>query len=596
MKPTAKIKLPKKALTSLINLGSKRKRIIKFLCHQSKNIYNHYIFCYNVYQKFKENVYLELLKSNDPKPIDFIIDKLSLYYEKYSNNFDKFKNNNTLIYNYIRSLNLNIDHKNLDKIKSELYLKCIIKIKELNVNLNDPFECEYLYENIIDQIIHKNYLGKFYYIKRCILNHKPIENPNQGFIEHVKKGDVIKREFNNKWVLDHLYNKSKKKQLSSETTLIRTFALKMLKDRKIYGDIIINIMDKVQSTITAHYAKLAKGMYSIFPKYKSKNETFVIPFFSRSFRYEKIKDKHYIKLSIGDYASSNINEICKSNFTQLKSKRGQLYYNVNNKPINMSYIYVKLPKILIDKKIKLIEIVPIYNDYKFKINFIYDDCTNKLFIEPSKIDDMISIDLGIVNLMTIYDPSSTQKIIRGSLITSLNHYYAKKIDEEKSIQNKETNKIRLIRIKRENKLNNTMNRVVSKLYQMYNNKMLIIGLNQDWKTNVNMGKTNNRTFYEIPYKRLINKLINKFGKNRIYTTEESYTSKCDALNFEQICKHEQYTGKRIERGLFSSQKGKLINADLNGAINIMRKYCKIKGIKMNEIKGKDICNPTIIQI
>lgn len=53
--------------------------------------------------------------------------------------------------------------------------------------------------------------------------------------------------------------------------------------------------------------------------------------------------------------------------------------------------------------------------------------------------------------------------------------------------------------------------------------------------------------------------------------EESYTSKCDSLAFEQIGKHESYLGKRIKRGLFQSSTGKLINADVNGALNILRK-------------------------
>ena len=54
--------------------------------------------------------------------------------------------------------------------------------------------------------------------------------------------------------------------------------------------------------------------------------------------------------------------------------------------------------------------------------------------------------------------------------------------------------------------------------------------------------------------------------------EEAYTSKCDALAFESIEKHESYKGSRIKRGLFKSSVGKLINADINGALNILRKF------------------------
>lgn len=53
--------------------------------------------------------------------------------------------------------------------------------------------------------------------------------------------------------------------------------------------------------------------------------------------------------------------------------------------------------------------------------------------------------------------------------------------------------------------------------------------------------------------------------------EESYTSKCSFLDFEKVCKHEKYLGKRKYRGLFISKHGKKINADCNGSGNIIRK-------------------------
>jgi putative transposase len=62
----------------------------------------------------------------------------------------------------------------------------------------------------------------------------------------------------------------------------------------------------------------------------------------------------------------------------------------------------------------------------------------------------------------------------------------------------------------------------------------------------------------------------KHGIN-ITTHEESYTSKCSFLDNEEIKKHDEYQGKRIKRGLFKSSDGKLINADVNGSYNIIRK-------------------------
>ena len=58
---------------------------------------------------------------------------------------------------------------------------------------------------------------------------------------------------------------------------------------------------------------------------------------------------------------------------------------------------------------------------------------------------------------------------------------------------------------------------------------------------------------------------------KVIIREESYTSKCSFIDNEEICKHETYLGKRIKRGLFETKEKRIINADLNGALNILRK-------------------------
>ena len=60
-------------------------------------------------------------------------------------------------------------------------------------------------------------------------------------------------------------------------------------------------------------------------------------------------------------------------------------------------------------------------------------------------------------------------------------------------------------------------------------------------------------------------------RSDVTITEESYTSKCDALALEPVSKQTTYSGKRVKRGLFASAVGKVINADVNGALNILRK-------------------------
>lgn len=102
---------------------------------------------------------------------------------------------------------------------------------------------------------------------------------------------------------------------------------------------------------------------------------------------------------------------------------------------------------------------------------------------------------------------------------------------------------------------------------------VVVGYNKEWKQGINIGRVNNQNFVCIPYYKLLNMLTYKCELHGISltVTEESYTSKCSFLDSEPLCKHDSYCGRRIHRGLFKSSSGKLINADVNGALNILRK-------------------------
>ena len=53
--------------------------------------------------------------------------------------------------------------------------------------------------------------------------------------------------------------------------------------------------------------------------------------------------------------------------------------------------------------------------------------------------------------------------------------------------------------------------------------------------------------------------------------EEAYTSKSSFIDSDSIEKQESFSGERVRRGLYRSKLGKLINADVNGSLNIIRK-------------------------
>jgi putative transposase len=102
---------------------------------------------------------------------------------------------------------------------------------------------------------------------------------------------------------------------------------------------------------------------------------------------------------------------------------------------------------------------------------------------------------------------------------------------------------------------------------------LVIGKNDGWKQQVKLGERTNQAFVFLPHTRFIQMLTNKaqLAGIQIVLTEESYTSKCGFLDLEPIGKRGVYAGRRIKRGLFRAKDGYCLNADVNGAYNILRK-------------------------
>jgi IS605 OrfB family transposase len=108
---------------------------------------------------------------------------------------------------------------------------------------------------------------------------------------------------------------------------------------------------------------------------------------------------------------------------------------------------------------------------------------------------------------------------------------------------------------------------------------LVIGHNKGQKQSIELGGITNQNFVFIPFYKLIKMIKYKAEEVGILVIEqeESYTSKCSFPDSEEVKKHSAYLGKRISRGLFRTFKGMLINADVNGVYNIIRKaFPKIK--------------------
>ncbi len=294
-----------------------------------------------------------------------------------------------------------------------------------------------------------------------------------------------------------------------------------------------------------------KGNYNRqigLPRYLPKNGYFDLIFQKDQF---KIIDNK-VRLSLGNYFSK-----------QLSSK----------------YLYIPLPENIKEKRIKEVRINPRANGKRLYVDYIYKIEPEKTELNPT---EYLSIDLGLDNFATTVSTTTNEPsiILDGRGLKSFNRWWNKEKARLDSIYEK--NKVKTGRKmltlydRRFGYINNILNKYVNYIIKYcIKNKIgnIVIGELQNIKQEQNHGKINNQNFQTIPYGIFKRKLKGKCERYGIIYTEvdESYTSKCDSLSFEDIKKHEKYSGKRIHRGLFKSSIGKVINADVNGALNILRK-------------------------
>ena len=248
-------------------------------------------------------------------------------------------------------------------------------------------------------------------------------------------------------------------------------------------------------------------------------------------------------------------------------------------------VKIKLPPVLKGKNIKEIRIIPKQYSRYFEIQYIYE--VEEVRRELNK-ENALGIDLGIDNLCTCVTNSGSSFIIDGRKLKSINQYYNKinaKLQSIKDKQKIERTTLRQKRITR--KRNNRINDYLSKAARMIINYCLnndigriVLGYNEDFQRNSNIGSINNQNFVNIPYGKLRDKLIYlcKLYGIEFKLQEESYTSKASFFDGDEIPIYDKenpqeyiFSGRRIKRGLYQTSTGKLINADCNGALNILRK-------------------------
>lgn len=227
----------------------------------------------------------------------------------------------------------------------------------------------------------------------------------------------------------------------------------------------------------------------------------------------------------------------------------------------------------------------------------------KTKISPVDLDynKAVGIDIGIDNLMAVTsNEGSISHLVNGRPLKSINQYYNKTYAEIVSkLAERDMNtskKLRRLTRKRNNKTKDYMHKASRSVVDlMVENKIgnCFIGHNDGWKQEVNIGKRNNQNFVSIPHSQLIWMLSYKASEAgiNVETHNESHTSKCSFLDDEDICHYDEYMGKRKKRGLFVSSVGCMLNADINGAANILR-----RGLGKTFSPHKSMFNPIKIDI
>lgn len=263
--------------------------------------------------------------------------------------------------------------------------------------------------------------------------------------------------------------------------------------------------------------------------------------------------------------------------------------NVFTLPMRQSYknkrkISFKLPPILNGKTVKEIRVIPKQNARFFELQYVYEkEASNGIYNK----NNALAIDLGVNNLMSCATNDGKAFIIDGKKIKSINQYANKENARLKSILDKQNLKLSKKLAKLWDKRNNKVNdyilkscRYVVEFCKAKDIGNIILGYNKNVARNSNLGKRNNQNFVNIPLGKIEQTLsyMCKDAGIDFHLQEESYTSRASFFDNDNIPTYKDkneskyiFSGKRVKRGLYKTSTGTLVNADINAALNILKK-------------------------
>ena len=271
---------------------------------------------------------------------------------------------------------------------------------------------------------------------------------------------------------------------------------------------------------------------------------------------------------------------------------------------NMDCFYLPMPSNLDFKSIREVHILPrnrqFYAEFVYQVNEVRSDVDKK---------NVLGIDHGLNNWLTCVSSLGTSFIVDGLHLKSLNQWYNKSVAKLKSDkpQGFWTNRLTAITEKRNRQMRNAVNKAARIVVNhCIDNKIgtIVFGWNKGQKDGIDLGAKNNQKFVQIPTAKLkdrIAQLCKQYGIDFI-ETEESYTSQSSFLGGDNMPKFGEKpegwkaSGKRVSRGVYKTSDGFKINADANGAANILRKVVVMLGIDLSGISRGCLSQPKKVRL
>lgn len=247
-------------------------------------------------------------------------------------------------------------------------------------------------------------------------------------------------------------------------------------------------------------------------------------------------------------------------------------------------VKIPFPERLENKTIKEVRICPIYHGRYFKIQYCY---LQEEEPQDVSVDNVLAIDIGLENLAACVTNTGTAFIMDGRKLKSINQYWNKQKAYYQGIADKQrqkkTHRLNALARKRNNRTQDYIRKVARYIINYcieHHIGTVVCGYNGDFKRSMNLGKITNQQFTQISFGSLretLGGLCERYGM-RYIGQEESYTSKASCLDLDDIPVYNPgqpytgaFSGKRVHRVLYQFADGRIANADVNGAANILRK-------------------------